>query len=86
MPHYVIEMSHTDRECLATHDMIVRLGMHILHHTWWGCRVGDHTGWLDIELEREQDARGIVPPPLRKRARVVEVLRLTSHHVKALHQ
>ena len=86
MAHYLLEISHPDRECLNALDMIVSLGMHILHHTWWGCEVGVHTGWLDIEADSEQDALGVVPPPIRKQVRVVEVQRFTPNQVKALHQ
>ncbi len=86
MAHYIIEISHTERECLDALDMVVRLGMHILHHTWWGCGAGVHTGWLDIEVDSEQDARGVIPPPIRKEARVIEVQKFTPNQVKALHQ
>ena len=85
MPHYQIEISHPDKECLSALNMIVNLGMHMLHHTWWGCESGVHTGWLDIEADSEQDAIGVVPIPLRKDAKVVEVQRFTPNQIKAVH-
>ncbi len=86
MAHYLIEISHPAPECLRALDMIVSLGMHILHHTWWGCEVGVHTGWLDIEADSEQDALNVVPPPVRKDTRIVEVRRYTPNQVRAYHQ
>ncbi len=86
MAHYLLEMTHTERECLDALNMVVSLGMHILHHTWWGCEVGVHTGWLDIEVDSEQDALNVVPPPVRKDTRIVEVRKFTPNQVKALHQ
>ena len=86
MAHYLLEMTHTEQECLNALNMVVSLGMHILHHTWWGCEVGVHTGWLDIEVDSEQDALNVVPPRLRKDTRIVEVRRFTPIQVKALHQ
>ncbi|MFQ6026894.1 MAG: hypothetical protein ACE5Q6_05190 [Dehalococcoidia bacterium] len=86
MAHYVIEMLHTDQDCLFALDTITELGMGILHHSWWGCGFGVHTGWLDIEVDSEQDALGVIPPEIRKQARIVQVQRLTTGKVKALHQ
>ncbi len=86
MAHYQIEISHLDKECLSALNMIVDLGMHILHHTWWGCESGVHTGWLDIEADTEQDAIGVVPTPVRKDAKVVQVRRYTPNQIKALHE
>ncbi len=88
MAHYLLEMSHPANkgDCLNALDMIVSLGMHILHHTWWGCGAGVHTGWLDIEVDSEREARGVIPLPIRNQARVVEVQKFTPNQVKALHQ
>ncbi len=86
MAHYLIELSHTDRECLYALNTIVELGMGILHHSLWGCSVGVHTGWLDLEVDSEQDALGVIPPAIRRQARLVQVQRFTPSQVKALHQ
>ncbi len=86
MAHYLIELSHSEEECLEALDMVVNLGMHILHHTWWGCGAGVHTGWLDLEVGSERDARGVLPPSIRNEARLVEVRRFTPNQIKALHQ
>ncbi len=86
MAHYLIELSHGEEECLEALDMIVNLGMHILHHTWWGCGAGVHTGWLDLEVDSERDARGVIPHAIRNQARLVEVQKLTPNQIKNLHK
>ena len=85
MAHYLIELSHSEEECLQALEMVVRLGMHILHHTWWGCEAGVHTGWLDLEVDSESDARGVIPSPIRNQARLVEVRRYTPNQIRDLH-
>ena len=86
MAHYLIELSHSEEECLEALDMIVNLGMHILHHTWWGCGDGVHTGWMDLEVDDERDARGVIPMAIRNQARLVEVQRFTPQQIKDLHE
>ena len=49
-----------------------------------GCDEAVHAGWLDIEVDSERDARGVIPPPMRDQARVVEVWRLTANEVMDL--
>ena len=96
MAHYVIETSHNEGECLQVLDMIaayvrqsIRLanleGMHLLNHTWFGCMVGIHTGWLNIEADSEGEAGRVLPLSLREQARVVEVQKFTPQQIKGLH-
>ncbi|MBC8280244.1 MAG: hypothetical protein H8E48_05610 [Chloroflexi bacterium] len=85
MAHYQIEISHPDKECISALNMIVDLGLHMLHHTWWGCESGVHKGWLDIEADTESDAMSVVPPPVRKDAIAVETKRFTSNQIRAFH-
>ena len=39
MAQYIIELSHDDPECIQSLNTIVEWGMHVLHHTWFGCAV-----------------------------------------------
>ena len=86
MPQYQIVLTHTEQECLAAINSIVTYGMHLLDHTWFGCDDGVHTGWLNLEADSEREARGILPPSMRGRARVIEVRMHTPEEVKDLHQ
>ena len=49
------------------------------------CDEGVHNGWLDIEVDSEHDVRGVIPPSMRDRARIVEVRRFTANEVRDLH-
>ena len=85
MAHYQIETTHPGKECVSALNMIVDLGLHMLHHTWWGCESGVHSGWLDIEADTAQDAINVLPPPIRSEATVIEVQRFTPIQIKAFH-
>jgi len=86
MPQYVLELSHTDRECLHTLDTIVAYGLHIMNYTWFGCMAGVHTGWINIEASSEAEARQTLPPSIRPLAHVVEVQKFTPEQVKGFHK
>ena len=85
MTQYIVEVSHTDSECIQGLNTIVEWGMHLLHHTWFGCAAGDHTGWLQLEADTEAEARNVLPPSMRSKARVVEVQKFTPAQIRDLH-
>ena len=86
MAHYVIEVPHTGPECIQSLNKIVEWGMHLLHHAWFGCAVGVHSCWLQLEVDSEAEALGVLPPAIRKHARIVEVQKFTPDQIRALHQ
>ncbi|HRQ37064.1 MAG TPA: hypothetical protein PLD25_04010 [Chloroflexota bacterium] len=73
MNRYIIESPHEAEEC----ERILRdvLAMGYIHHFEWGCKAGDHTGWAIVEVENINQARAIVPPLVRPRARIVPLTR-----------
>jgi hypothetical protein len=73
MNRYIIESPHEAEEC----DRILRdvLAMGYIHHFEWGCKAGDHTGWAIVEVENINQARVMVPPLVRQRARIVPLTR-----------
>ena len=85
MAQYLIEATHTDPECIRELNTIVDWGMHLLHHTWFGCAVGVHTCWLQLEADTESEAAGVLPPAMRSKARVIEVQKLTPEQIRDLH-
>ncbi len=86
MAHYVIEVSHTEQECLRALQMIVEYGLHVLDHSWFGCKAGVHTGWVDVEAGSPSEARNVLPPMIRPSAQVVEVQRFTAAQVMGVHK
>jgi hypothetical protein len=45
---------------------------------------GEHTGWATVEAESEAEARSMVPPVVRSKARVIRVGKVTPDHINAM--
>jgi hypothetical protein len=71
MDRYFIESPHEAEECAML--MKAMLAMGYLMHFDWGCKSGHHVGWAVIEAENEAQARLVVPPMVRRRARIWRV-------------
>ena len=69
MKRYMVESPHEPEEC----DRILRdvLALGYIHHFDWGCKADVHIGWAIVEVENIEQARMLVPPLVRKRARIV---------------
>ena len=86
MPRFMIEVDHDDTvaSCDAAARMLLTTGSHFLTHADWGCLDGVHTAWIVVDVETREQARAIVPPPLRPRARVVALNGFTLDRIDEL--
>jgi hypothetical protein len=75
MPKYMIMLSHDEDSiaCVRALETIQRYGSHFLTHAHWGCRSGEHTGWLIGEFANREEAMQIVPPQYRNEVRIVKI-------------
>jgi hypothetical protein len=71
MDRYLIETPHTGQECLILVKQLNAQGF--LWNFDWGCEAGIHSGWAIIEAESEAQARLVVPPLVRNRARIIKL-------------
>ena len=46
---------------------------------------GEHTAWIIVEADNDDQARHMVPPVIRKTARLVKLNRFTPDQIQALH-
>lgn len=83
---YFIEVSHTPEECLRALDEMKDQGTDILSMFRWGCNSGDHRGWAFVEADSEMDARDMLPPSVREKAVVVEVVEFTEDQLREMHE
>ena len=84
MDRYLIETPHRAEDCVHLLQLVNATGY--LTHFDWGCMSGVHTGWAIIEAGSEAEARLVVPPLVRKEARVVKVTKFEAADVMRLHQ
>ena len=86
MANYMIQDSHKIADCLKVLDAFAQAGAHYLTNADWGCEYGDHTGWIVVEAGSDDEARLMVPPIIRKRARLVRLSRFTLEQIRGFHQ
>lgn len=77
MARYMIQSPHdpTHADCERFKQSMMQAGAHFVANAEWGCADGNHTAWLIVEAENDQDARLIVPPVLRPRTTVTRLNR-----------
>ncbi|HEX9183390.1 MAG TPA: hypothetical protein VF876_09045 [Burkholderiales bacterium] len=88
MARYLIEVPHEANLVACTHavQVFLKTGSHFLTHADFGCADGDHKAWLTVDVDSREEARRILPPPLRARARVVKLIKFSLTHYGALLQ
>lgn len=87
MPRYMIQTSHdpSPAACLRVLDAFAVAGAHYLMRADWGCMDGEHTAWIVVEADSDEAARLMVPPVLRKTAKVVKLNKFTPEQIRELH-
>ena len=83
---YLIITSHTPEKCLADLDAVLASKPDMLDRIEWGCKGGDHTGYLIVDAPTEQAARQMLPAPMQAGARVVKLSRFSADDIRSFHQ
>ncbi len=87
MSKYVIELPHTDAECLQAMDEIAGKGSKLLPKVYWGCKAGVHNGWAIVDANTESEVREMIGSPLMQgRARITKVETYTEKDIAAFHK
>jgi len=73
MNQFLIEIPHAEHNCVELIRLLRTQGN--LGDFEWGCQSGVHTAWGLITADDEAEARLVVPPRMRRDARVVRVAR-----------
>lgn len=90
LQRFLIEVEHEPDSsgCGAVVKMFLDTGSHYLTNAEWGCADGVHKAWILVEVENREQAKAIVPPFMRRDAKVIRLSRfftdemggiLTSH-------
>ncbi len=82
MDRYLVTVHHTLEECKKALKQIEAIGT--ITHFEWGCKDGEHVGWVTIEAENKAQALMVVPTSLRPNAKVIKVIKFTPEEVRAL--
>ncbi len=75
MARFFVEIPHDPERiaCARTVQAFLNSGSHFLTHADWGCLDGEHYAWMIIEVDSKEEARSILPPAFRARARIVKL-------------
>ncbi|HWP81033.1 MAG TPA: hypothetical protein VNN76_00070 [Bacteroidota bacterium] len=83
MDRYLIVVPHTAQECTKALKQIEAIGS--ITRFDFGCKDGEHCGWVVIEAESKKEALLVVPPLERSNARVIKLVRFTPEDIRAAH-
>lgn len=80
MTTYLIEIPHSENtfECKQVIKLFVESGSHLLANAHWGCKAGVHKSWFISDFDSKEEALRIVPPLLRHRATIIELVKFTK--------
>ncbi|MDI6449878.1 hypothetical protein [Anaerobaca lacustris] len=75
MARFLIEVPHEARtkECALAAKILIGTGSQYLAHADFGCLDGEHKAWIIVEVGTKEEARFIVPPLFRPRAKIVQL-------------
>jgi hypothetical protein len=57
----------------------------LLNRFDWGCKAGEHIGWVVVEAQDDRTARMLLPAAVRERARVVGLNKFSLVDVQGFH-
>ena len=83
MDRYLVEVPHEAGElaCALVVRTFLDTGSHYLTRADWGCQDGVHKAWMIVAASDREEARSIVPPPLRTAAQVVRLNKFDSAEI-----
>lgn len=86
MPKFLIQLAHDSDPwaCTRVIETFLQTGSHYLKQADWGCLDGEHTAWMLLDADNKEEARGIVPPPYRAAARIVQLNKFTPEEAARL--
>ena len=84
MARFIIEVPHANekQECLNSIAIFLTSGSHFLTNAEWGCNDGEHKAWFVMDADTKEDARTIIPPAYRERAKILQVERFRKEDIE----
>jgi hypothetical protein len=86
MPRFLIEVPHEAETfaCARAVKLLLETGSHFLTHADFGCKDGDHRGWIIVEMEDKEEARRLLPPVYRANAQIIGLNRFSIQELDDL--
>lgn len=86
MAKFLIEVPHKAEKvaCLRAIQILLQTGSHYLTNAEFGCYDGDHKAWVIVDVDSKEEARSILPPLYRSRAKIVCLNRFKMEEVEEM--
>lgn len=83
MDRYLIISPHTAGDCVKALKQVEAAGY--ITHFEWGCKDGEHTGWIILEAENAKEAIMVVPTSQRPTAKAIRLIKFSPEEVRSMH-
>ena len=83
MTRFLIEVPHeaNKQSCERAVQIFLDTGSHFMTHADWGCLDDEHKAWFTVEMDSKEEAISILPPTLRRNAKVITLQRFTMDDI-----
>ena len=86
MARFLIEVPHTQEECMKAMDEVSAMGPKALAQWDFGCESGEHVAWAVVTAPDEKAALEKVPEAERANAKVHRLTKFTAAQIKEMHE
>jgi hypothetical protein len=83
MKQFLVISPHAAGECIKALKQVYAMGY--LTHFYWGCKAGDHCGYMILEADTSSEAIMVVPSFLREKARAIQLNQFNPNEIEKLH-
>ena len=82
MDRYLVVSKHTQHDCVKALKAVESIGY--ITHFEWGCKDGDHSGYVIIEADSHEEAKMCVPSYERANATAIRLNKFSVEDVKRM--
>jgi len=83
MAKFLIEVPHEaeQKACALAIQILLKTGSHYLTNAEFGCYDGEHKAWTIVDVENKEEARRILPPAFRSKAKITGLNKFTMEEI-----
>lgn len=85
MARYLLTCPHAPEDCVPELDSVLGHSHELFSRFDWGCKGGEHVGWVVVEAANESTARMMLPMTIRNKAHVTAVTKFTPEDISSFH-
>jgi hypothetical protein len=84
MARYLLTCPHTTEDCVSDIDSVLGHSKELLARFDWGCKDGEHVGWVIVEAGNEATARMMLPVAFRIKAKACLINKFTPEDLEQM--